>query len=191
MRAVGSGCGHGVVVDRLAAGRGTPRLVEVKVDTPLSARQHLRCRKRSRHNGGGKNMSVIERLVEAISNKDIDAYGSLYSNEAVMYEPLLPEPARGKSAIIEGEAALFRAFSDITINVKNQLGSGRVMMAEVVLSATNDGPLDVGTGEVPATGRRIEVPMVWALDLNEEGLVVQERDYFDTARIIQQLGLDE
>jgi steroid delta-isomerase-like uncharacterized protein len=140
---------------------------------------------------GGKKMSVVDRLVKAISRKDIDAYASLYANEAVMYEPLLPEPARGKREIMEAEAALFRAFSDIEISVNNKLGSGRVMMAEVVLSATNDGPLDVGAGEVPATGRRIEIPMVWAFDLNEEGLVVEERDYFDPARIVQQLGLNE
>ncbi len=136
-------------------------------------------------------MSVIDRLVEAISHKDINAYGSFYASEAVMHEPLLPEPARGKSEIMEGEAALFRAFSDIKITVTNQLGSERVMLAEIVLSATNDGPLDVGAGEVPATSRRVEVPMVWALDLNEEGLVVEERDYFDTARIMQQLGMNE
>jgi hypothetical protein len=115
---------------------------------------------------------VVDRLVEAISRKDIDAYGSLYASEAVMYEPLLPEPARGKREIMESEAALFRAFSEIEISVNNEFGSGRVMMAEVVLSATNDGPLDVGAGEVPATGRRIEIPMVWAFDLNEEELVV-------------------
>jgi hypothetical protein len=44
-------------------------------------------------------------------------------------------------------------------------------MAEVVLRATNDGPLDLGIGGVPPTGRRIEVPMAWAFDLNNEGLI--------------------
>jgi steroid delta-isomerase-like uncharacterized protein len=136
-------------------------------------------------------MSVIERLVDAIRNEDIDAFGMLYANDAVMFEPLLPRPARGKSEIMEGEAALFRAFSDISLEVKNAIRSGELEIAEVVLSATNDGPLDLGVREVPPTGRRIEVPMVWSLDLNEEGLVTEERDYFDTARVIEQLGLDQ
>jgi steroid delta-isomerase-like uncharacterized protein len=136
-------------------------------------------------------MSVVERMVEAITNEDIDAYGRLYANEAVMYEPLLPEPARGKAEIMRGEAALFTAFSDVTIAVTNQLSSGRVVIAEVVLRAINDGPLDLGAGEVPPTGRRIEIPMAWAFDLNNEGLVVEERDYFDTAQIMEQLGMGE
>lgn len=46
-------------------------------------------------------MSVVERMVEAITNEDIDVYGRLYANEAVMYEPLLSEPARGKSEIMQ------------------------------------------------------------------------------------------
>ena len=33
--------------------------------------------------------------------------------------------------------------------------------------------------------------MVWSLDLNEDGLVIEERDYFDTAHVIEQLGLDQ
>ncbi|MDQ3986003.1 MAG: ester cyclase [Actinomycetota bacterium] len=136
-------------------------------------------------------MSVVERLIEAITSEDIDAFGKLYAIDAVMYEPLLPEPARGKTEIVQGEAALFDAFSDVTIDIKNQLASGPAVMAEVVLSATNDGPLDLGTGQVPPTGRRIEVPMAWAIDLNEGGLIVEERDYFDTGQILQQLGLDE
>jgi hypothetical protein len=120
-------------------------------------------------------MSIVERLVEAIRNEDIDSFGSIYSVTAVMYEPLLPEPARGRSQIMEGEAALFHAFSDISIVVRNVFESGTVVIAEVILSATNDGPLDLGAGEAQATGRRIEVPMIWSLDLNEGGLVVAEQ----------------
>lgn len=55
-------------------------------------------------------------------------------------------------------------------------------MAEVVLSATNDGPLDLGAGEVRPTGRRIELPTAWAFNLNNEGLIVEERDRFDTGK---------
>jgi predicted ester cyclase len=134
-------------------------------------------------------MSVVDAMVEAITNEDIDMYGRLYADDAVMFEPLLPEPARGRTEIMRGEAALFAAFSDVTIEVTNQLSSGPVVMAEVVLSATNDGPLDLGAGEVPPTGRRIEIPMAWAFDLNNEGLVVEERDYFDTGQIMEQLGM--
>jgi predicted ester cyclase len=54
----------------------------------------------------------------------------------------------------------------------------------------NDGPLDLGNGErLPATGRRVEIPTAWFFELNEQGKIVSERDYFDTAVILRQLGV--
>ena len=135
-------------------------------------------------------MSIVDRLVEIVATEDIEGFGALYAEDAVLYEPLLVEPAVGRSAIVEGEAALFEAFSDVSVTVKNELRSDAVVVAEVVLSATNDGPLNLGAGEVPPTGRRIEVPMVWVFELDDDEVVTQERDYFDTALIMRQLGLD-
>ncbi|MDQ3932007.1 MAG: ester cyclase [Actinomycetota bacterium] len=133
---------------------------------------------------------VVERLARAITEKDIEGYGSLYREDAAMYEPLLSEPARGREQIMAGEALLFDAFSDIAIQVRTVFSRDDRVMAEVVLSATNDGPLDLGTGEpLPATQQRVEIPMVWVFDLDDEGLIIEERDYFDTGVIMQQLGL--
>jgi len=136
-------------------------------------------------------MSIVDRLVAAVSGEDIDAFGALYADDAVLIEPLYPEPVRGKEAIMEGEKGLLRAFSEVSIDVRNEVSFGRGIIAELVLSATNDGPLDLGEGDVPATGRRVQIPMVWVLEVNDEGLVKEERDYFDTALIMRQLGLDE
>jgi hypothetical protein len=58
------------------------------------------------------------------------------------------------------------------------------------MRAVNDGPLELGSGEpLPATGRQIEVPTAWFLELNDQGKIVSERDYFDTALILRQLGV--
>ena len=66
------------------------------------------------------------------------------------------------------------------------------MVVEVVLRATNTGELDLGQGGVvAATGRRIEVPAAWLFEFGPDGRVAAERDYFDTAALIAQLGLGE
>lgn len=57
------------------------------------------------------------------------------------------------------------------------------------MSATNDGPIDTGDGEIPATGRRMTVPMVWVFELGDDGLIHEERDYFNIASVFDQLGL--
>lgn len=105
---------------------------------------------------------LFGRFVRATDDEDPEAYGALYREAAVMREPLLSEPARGRDAIV----------------------------AEVTLRATLNEPLDVGEGEpLPPSGARIEVPSVWMLELDHAGLNAEERDYFDTARMMQQLGL--
>lgn len=135
---------------------------------------------------------LVERLVTAIRDEDLDAFGGLYRGDAVMHEPMLGEPARGREQIVAGEAVLFDAFSDVSVDVHWTFASAGRVVAEVTMAATNDGPLDLGMGEpLPATGRRIDVPMVWVLEVGDDGLIVEERDYFDTAVIMRQLGLDE
>jgi steroid delta-isomerase-like uncharacterized protein len=133
---------------------------------------------------------LIRRLIEAIAARDISGYGALYAEDAVLEEPLFGEPLRGRASIAESEAALFAAFSEIEIRIVATFGDGRRAAAELVLAATNTGPLDLGVGEsVPATRRRIEVPMAIFIEAGPNGLVARERDYFDTATVLRQLGL--
>jgi predicted ester cyclase len=84
----------------------------------------------------------------------------------------------------------FDAFSDIDVSIVRVLAQAEDVALEVVLRATNSGPLDVGGEEpLPPTGRRIELPAVWFLRLDSNGKIVEERDYFDTANFFRQLGL--
>lgn len=135
---------------------------------------------------------VIDRMLEAITERDAKAYGALYDEDAVLVEPLFPEPVRGRGAIADGEAALFAAFSEIEIREVSRFVEVDRVVVELVLAATNTGAIDLGAGEaVPATDRRIEVPMAIFLETSSSGLIMNERDYFDTALMMRQLGLVE
>jgi hypothetical protein len=68
----------------------------------------------------------------------------------------------------------------------------RSAAAEVVLRATNIGPMELEPGEsIPPTGRRIAVSAAWFFGFDKAGLVIAERDYFDTAELLSQLGLND
>jgi steroid delta-isomerase-like uncharacterized protein len=134
--------------------------------------------------------SFVDDFVAAIRSEDADRYASLYSEDAVMIEPLLGEPLHGRDPIRAGEAALFDAFGEVEPDVTSVVSDGRRIAVEVVMRAVNDGPLDLGNGEpLPATRRRVEIPMAWFFELNEQGKIVREHDYFDTAVILRQLGV--
>jgi hypothetical protein len=42
--------------------------------------------------------------------------------------------------------------------------------------------------DIPATGKRIELPGVSILEIDEAGLVLRERAYFDLGGVLEQLG---
>ena len=62
------------------------------------------------------------------------------------------------------------------------------MTNENVFRGTHTGPLATPTGVVPATGRSFVVPFVevWRC---EEGKVYSIHNYFDSATLMQQLGV--
>jgi ketosteroid isomerase-like protein len=133
---------------------------------------------------------VIDRMITAIIERDVEAYGALYSHDAVMMEPLFPGPVQGRQAITDGEAALFAAFSNIEIREVSRFMEENQLVVELTLMATNTGAIDLGANElVPPTGRRIEMPMAIFLETDSDGLIVNERDYFDTSSLMRQLGL--
>ena len=122
---------------------------------------------------------------------DAGAYAGLFAEDGTLQHPLAPEPIRGRVAIRNGEQALFDSFSDVDVQLVSLTSDQARAVAEVVLRATNTGAIDLGDGgKIPATGRRIEVAAVWIFDFDTDGLVLAERDYFDTAALMAQLGIE-
>jgi steroid delta-isomerase-like uncharacterized protein len=132
----------------------------------------------------------VEQIVDAIRREDAEAYAELFAEDAVLEHPLAARPLKGRALIREGERALFDAFSDVDVELRSFVSEGPRVAVEVVLRATNTGSIDLGDGEpVQPTGRRIEVPAAWIFEFGTDGLVRAERDYFDTAALMAQLGL--
>lgn len=102
---------------------------------------------------------LAERYVAPTRNQDAGALGELFADDAVLYHPLSPEPIQGKEAIVASEQGPFDAFSEIDVEVRRVVTDEESVVLEVVMRATNTGPLEVGAEEpLPATGRRIELP---------------------------------
>lgn len=134
---------------------------------------------------------VARRLIEAMTSGDFEAEMALYATDAVQHHPMADEPLEGRDAIRESEQLLRDAFTGIDVQERGILSSGSTVAIEMMLKATNTGPLMLGPDqELPATGRRIELPAVWMLEIDDDGLMSEERDYLDTAPLFRQLGLE-
>jgi hypothetical protein len=57
----------------------------------------------------------------------------------------------------------------------------------VIARGTHKGPLTGSTGPIPATNRTMVMPVATFARLDEQGLVIEERRYYDLARVMMQL----
>jgi steroid delta-isomerase-like uncharacterized protein len=134
-----------------------------------------------------ENVEIVRRMADAVERRDAEALAALYAEDATVPHPLYPEPAHGREAIRASQQELFDAITNVEVQIRSILTGESSCAAEVVIKATHAGALDVGGKTRAATGGRIEVEEVWVFDLNPDGLIIEERDYLDTAALLAQL----
>ena len=57
------------------------------------------------------------------------------------------------------------------------------------MAGTNTGPLVSPEGEIPPTGRRVNIRMAFILRVTPTGQIEEDQTYFDEAEFMKQLGL--
>jgi steroid delta-isomerase-like uncharacterized protein len=91
---------------------------------------------------------------------------------------------RGPAGAREQSERYAMAFPDGKLEITRIVTAGETAVAELVGRGTNDGPF----GDVPATHKRVELPFCDVLTIRD-GKIVRDRQYGDTATLMQQLGL--
>jgi steroid delta-isomerase-like uncharacterized protein len=132
---------------------------------------------------------LAKKWTDAFNKHDARAVAAHYAQDSVAYDPFYPEPLKGRAAIEKDAADFFRAFPDIHFEVINLFDKGDRAAGEVKMTGTNSGPLATPMGEVPATGKRIDLRGALVGRINAENLIVEERRYYDTGTMMKQLGL--
>jgi steroid delta-isomerase-like uncharacterized protein len=138
-------------------------------------------------------MAAFEDLVKkwtvAFNQHDARAVAAYYAQDCVAHDPFYPEPLKGRAAIEKDAANFFRAFPDVAVEVISIFEKGDRAAGEIRLTGTNSGPLATPIGEVPATGKRMDVRGALAGRISAENLIVEDRRYYDIGTLMQQLGL--
>ena len=128
-------------------------------------------------------------FVEAYNRHDVAAIGAFYADDAIRALPRSPEPAKGRAAVEETYAGLFAGFPDITIEFTTEVVEGDHSAVEWVFRGTHTGTLEGGPQPIPATGKTVEIRGACILRLNPDGKVAEDRQYYDLAGFMEQLGL--
>jgi len=126
---------------------------------------------------------------EALNRHDVGALIDYYAPYAVMFSGDYREPVRGRESIGHWWAAIFRAFPDLNIKLLRSYESGDWVVSEYSWTGTNTGLLEVPWGTVAPTGKRVTMDGVCVCRRSAEGLIVEDKGYFDTLSLFSQLGL--
>ncbi len=126
---------------------------------------------------------------------DANAAAQMYTDDATLWDPFTPVPIKGREAIQENLEMYLQAFPDISIEATNLFSSGGFspenwFAAEFTLRGTNTGLLKIGPGRaISPTGKRIALKVCWIGRVTPKGLCAEDRSYYDSASLMNQLGL--
>lgn len=134
--------------------------------------------------------TAINRLSAAFNSGDAANIAACYCSDATQVHVMLGTNT-GRAAIQAAEAPMFKAFSNTSWKADKLVESadGKWHAVEWTVSATNSGPLATPAGELPATGRAISLSGASLVRLGDDGLIAEERRYFDTMGMLKQLGI--
>jgi steroid delta-isomerase-like uncharacterized protein len=129
--------------------------------------------------------ALVRRAYDAMSRGDLTVLADTLSEDFVEHELLIDLPPTK-----EGTLRMFQvmrdAFPDLRMTIDDMIAEGDRVFVRATMSGTHQGEF-LG---IPATGRKINVPIGDFL-LVRGGKVVEHRGVTDTGAMLQQLGAVE
>lgn len=131
--------------------------------------------------------AILNKILATFESCDAEATANLYEEDADYY--LYPDVIKGRAAIKESMEDWFTAFPDTKWELQNLMSSGDTFVAEGIFKGTHSGPMRTPDGEIPATGRTVEMPCCFIGRVSENGLIAEDRTYLNQVIMMEQLGL--
>ncbi len=134
------------------------------------------------------NIQVVEKWVDALNAHDVRQLVNYRAPKYLFKAPGFPGPV-GVSEEIAYTQGLFDAFSDFHVEVAETIAQGDLVVANVTMTGTHDGPMTMPNGQtVPATGRKVALPVSNTLQF-ADGKIARNFLYSDLLGLMGQLGL--
>jgi steroid delta-isomerase-like uncharacterized protein len=131
-----------------------------------------------------ENKTVVRRVLEEMFNEgNLDAADELIAPDFVDRVPTIPEEVRGPEGFKEFAAAYRAAFSDLHVEVEEQIAEGDLVATRWTATGTHDGDL---MGIAP-TGNRVTQP---GMDISRvsDGKVAETWEGYNSMVMMQQIG---
>ena len=133
-----------------------------------------------------RNARLVRDCIEAMLTADWQTVANSYAADAILVDPLLPNPVRGRDAIV----ALYQQCREHEPEVVGEILNLIAADDKVAVEFRTTGTVQKPFPDMPETivGKRVEIPEVNMIKLRQ-GQIVSNTIYADTGALMRQLDL--
>lgn len=130
-------------------------------------------------------LAIVERHIQYENAHDLQGVLSTFGNSARYDDESWGEHYEGRDGVRSFYEQLMSALPDLHIDVRRQHVTDDAIVVEVIIRGTHLGDWRA----LPATGRRVEVPLCGVYTFDEQDYLAGEKIYYDRATVLHQLGV--
>ena len=130
-------------------------------------------------------VALVEQHVRFENAHDLNGVLSTFGDVAHYDDEAWGEHYEGASGVREFYSQLMQALPDLQIEIVRKHVTEEAIVLEVMIRGTQLGPWR----GLPATGRRVEIPLCGVYTFDGHDRLAGERIYYDRASVLRQLGV--
>jgi hypothetical protein len=133
-------------------------------------------------------VSAVRNAYQVAERKDFEGWIALFTPEGEFTDNSVGVTYRGRD-LAEPVRNYGVAFSNMHRALGRIYTDGNVVVVQLALQGTHDGPLQLPFGELPATGKQMDAPCADIFELDENGQIIRFDCYPEGSIIFAQLGV--
>jgi steroid delta-isomerase-like uncharacterized protein len=130
-------------------------------------------------------VALVEQHIRLENAHDLEGVLGTLGDTARYEDEAWGEKYQGREGVRLFYEQLMRALPDLEIDVQRRHVTDDAILVEVVIRGTHLG----SWRDLPATGRRVEVPLCGVYTFDVGNRLAGERIYYDRATVLRQLGV--
>ena len=133
------------------------------------------------------NVAAVRNAYAVAERKDLDGWINLFTPDGVFVDNSVGATYRGRT-LADPVRNYGTAFSNMHRELYRIYADGNVVVVQLALQGTHNGPLRLPFGELPATGKQMDAPCCDVFEL-EDGKIKRFDCYPEGSIIFAQLGV--
>jgi steroid delta-isomerase-like uncharacterized protein len=130
-------------------------------------------------------IAIVEQHIRLENQHDLEGVLSTFGQAARYDDEPWDEHYNGLDGVRQFYTQLMTALPDLEIDVRRQHVADDAILMEVVIRGTHLG----GWKGLPATGRRLELPLCGVYTFDADDRLAGEKIYYDRGTVLRQLGV--